>query len=300
MVALARVADTANTRSSIYYDDTAALIQLGGGHPFPRTGVAALATFGASDLAASALYLQHDTGINLSGASYDITAGTIPQTMTLVAGGQDAALVTSSLEKLGWQQDGGQLTLPGSALFGQSPGVNPDVEMYGQAIDHARAAGPDVAGGGQPADLGQIGSPPGPTLATDPGIRALASCLGDVVAAQFASGAPFASKPGEIAVGVQRPASNAATPRVVACVQWPTQAAADQYAAALRTALAHGGGHIVKSWSTSFKNASVTVIGDSQHVVEWQASAPGHASLVFLLVEPGDLPALSAVGQPSA
>jgi hypothetical protein len=295
MVALARVGDTVNTRSSIYYDDTAALIQLGGGQPHPRTGVAALATLGASDLAATDLTLQQDTGINLSGESYAITAGTSPQTLTLIAGGQDASLVTRSLEKLGWQQDGGQLTIPASVQFSQSPKTSSNVLMEEEIINHARPAGSDVAGGRQAAGLSQIGSPSDPTLADDPGISALASCLGDVVVAQFSSGAGLLQgdpKPVEIAVGVLRPASNTATPRAVACVQWPTGAAADRYAGEVRTALAHGGDS-APSWTDRLKDGSVTVIGGGQHVAEWQASTPGQADLVFQLLHDGELPGLS-------
>ena len=288
--ALAHVADSANNRGQVSYDDTSALVRLTGPTPDYSKDFGVLLGWGASSITPMISQLSDDTGIELLKENFAISAGEPPATLTLLDGGQDASLVTSRMTRLGWKQDGA--TLVGQALSSGSPG---DASSYSLSMHNVRASGADVAFGGFGANLAQIGSPSGPTLASDPLVSAVAACLGDVVAAQINVGTPSgATVPDAIAVGVRTPASNTATPQAVTCTAWPTQAAATRYASAVRTALASGTSAETKQpYSALLKNPTVTSLGGSQHVVQWQADTPGRANLIFQMIEDNDLPPLS-------
>ena len=233
--ALARVADTANTRSQVLYDDTAELVHLAGNSPASETGFAWLRGLGVPAAADGAEQVPGDAGFNLFGEDYGITAGSPPHTLSLMAGGQSVSRITSHLAGLGWKHSGGRLI--GPSLAAASPESAPLAEEMPQVLP----AGSDAVYGGAAANLSQMGSPHDATLARDPGVSALAQCLGNVVAAElFTGGYLGGKKPAAVAVGVSQPASNAATPHAVACVSWPNQAAMTGYAAALRQALSNG------------------------------------------------------------
>jgi hypothetical protein len=284
--ALAHVADTANDRSQVYYDDTTTLVRLTGPTPDYSKDFGVLLGWGASSIAPTIPKLSNDTGIELFKESFAISAGAPPATLTLLDGGQDASLVTSRMTRLGWKQDG-------TALVGPAPSSGSgDVPDYSLPMHEVRASGADVAFGGSSANLAQIGSPSGPTLAGNRLVSTVAACLGDVVAAQIYVDTPSdATAPDALAVGVRTPASDTATPQAVTCTAWPTQAAAAQYASAVRTALASGtSAETNQPYSALLKDPTVTSLGGSQHVVQWQADTPGRADLIFQMIEDNDLP----------
>jgi len=287
--ALSHVADTPGNRAQISYDDTAALVRLSGTGLRTTKGFALLRGWGASSLTQVMVTLASDTGINVFSEDYAISAGNPPQMLTLVHGGQSASLVTSRLTKLGWKAGGGMLT--GPPLSGGSGNAS----NYALQLQKVQASGADVTVGQSGADLGQIGSPSGPTLAGDPLISALAACLGNVVAAQVQAGGDLGGgrNPVAVAVGVAAPASNAATPHAVACVAWSSQADAAQYAAGARKALSSGVSVATNQrFSALLSHPSVASIGGSQHIVSWQADTPGRADLVFQMYLNRDLPGL--------
>jgi hypothetical protein len=291
--ALAHVADTSNNRSSIYFDDTAGLYRLTGPSPDYAKGFGVLIGLGAGSVAGYAQALP-DTGLDLAKESFAITAGSPPATLTLVDGGQDASRVTSHMTRLGWKPDGPALAAPPLTAAAGSG------SYFTLVMATVRASGTDAAFGGAGADLTQIGSPAGPTLATDPQVSALTSCLGAVVAAAFEVGRPAGpDSPAELAVGVRTPASGTAVPQAVACAAWPTEAAASQYAAALRTALSTGKSVTGEPYATLLTQASVTAIGGGQHIVQWTASSPARANQVFQMLDNKDLPGLSTCAHPS-
>jgi hypothetical protein len=284
--ALSRVADTASTRSQITYDNTAELVHLAGKNPVSTKGFAGLRGFGAPTVAD--LLPGDDAGFDLFGEDYGISAGSPPQTLSLMAGGQSASQITSHLTSLGWKRSG-------SRLVGPSPlTASSDAGLLAEDMAQVLPTGSDVVFGSSAASLSQIGSPQGATLASDPSISALAQCLGNVVAAGIFSGGYLGGKkPAALAVGVSQPASNTATPHAVVCVSWPSQAAAAGYAAELRQALSSG----VSSaedvpYATLLTHATVTTVGGSQHVVEWQADTPENAQTVFQMIDNTGLPAL--------
>jgi hypothetical protein len=291
--ALANVASTPVTRAQVAYDDTAALVKLSGVTTNPGTGkgFAVVLGWGASSLVELAVPLPGDTGINVLKEDYAISAGNPPQTVTLLHGGQSASLVTSRLGKLGWKQDNGVLVGP-PGLGGGSAAT----AQYALQMHEVRADGSDVRLGQSGVSSGQLGSPSGPTLASDPLISALAGCLGDVVAAQVqAAGQLGGRNPAAVAVGVRRPASDTATPHAVVCVAWSSQAGATQYTADARKALSSGTSFATKQpYSDLLSHASVTSIGGSQNIVQWQADTPRRADQVFQMYLNQDLPALQS------
>jgi hypothetical protein len=285
--ALSRVADNSNTRSEVFYDDTAALVKVTGKR-LTAKGYGLLVGTGASGLQPYVEVIQGQADIRLLDEQYAISAGTPPRNVGLIAGGQNTSQVTRDLTRQGWKRRGNLLVmLPlnlSNALDGATAGW----------LSQVQASGSDVIYGQQQADLSQAGAPAGPTLAQNSQISALANCLGDVVAAGIFS--PYdrgaAVKPA-VAVGVGRPASNTGVPREVVCVAWPNSGAASRYAANLRTALASGRSLAAnRPWSAILRQASVTVVGGSQNLVEWRAQTPGSPLLAFQMIYDRDLPGL--------
>ncbi len=260
-----------------------------GRQPRQREGLRRALRLGAGSLVDLYVTLSGDTGINLLHEDYAITAGNPPQSVALLHGGQDASQVTSHLTKLGWKQASGTLTGPSSPAGGGEAAAE-----YMLQLHKVRPDGTDVAFGGSRADLGNIGSPSGSTLAGDPVVGALANCLGDVVAAQFSVGGDLGGRnPVALALGIRTPASNTATPQAVVCVAWPSQAAAAQYAADARKALSSGQSATMKQpYSALLTHTSVTSVGGGQNLIQWQADTPGRASLIFEMLFSRDLPGL--------
>jgi hypothetical protein len=285
--ALSRLADTSNNRSLITYDDTAALVKLSG-NTLSATGYAPLIGNGVGSLIADASTVQSLAGINLLGEQYGISAGVPPATVGVVAGGQNAALVTRKLVGQGWKRQGQRLVmLPlnlNNELDGETTGL----------LSLVQPTGSDVVFGLPKGNLSQAGTPAGETLEQDPRISALASCLGNVVAADITNEDPFTTlKPSEVAAGVTTPASNAAVAHAVVCVAWPSSGTAARYTSALRQALATGSSQRTRErWSAMLRDASVTTIGGSQNVVQWQAQTPQGALTVLDMVDSADLPGL--------
>jgi hypothetical protein len=159
-----------------------------------------------------------------------------------------------------------------------------------------RASGSDAALGGSTANLSEVGTVSGQTLASDPLISALASCLGNVVAADIATASDHISLGGKnpvaVAVGVLQPSSATATAQAVTCVAWPSAGAAGAYEKDVRQALAGRSIQTLQPFSSLLVHPSVSSLGDSQHIVRWQARTPGQASLVLQMTEDYGLPAL--------
>ena len=294
--ALARVSDTAGTRSEIYYDNTAELVRLvGKGLAAEAKGYGQLRGLGAGNLTSVYGDITADTGINLLNESYAVSAGSPPGELTLIAGGQDGSLVTTKLTGLGWKKGAGGV-LAGPPLTGTSTGTGTTAQQYAIPLQRVQPVNSDVLVGQQKADLAQIGSPSGTTLAGDPGVKALADCLGNVVSAIMFSGRIIAvtSDPTELALGISQPASASATPHMVACVSWPTQQAADAYAANVKKALTTGSSPSLQTpYSKLLQHPQVTSVGGPAHVVEWQAT-PADVQLSLEMIENEDLPALPA------
>lgn len=301
MTALARVADTAATRSWIWYDDTALIATIAGtgSSPVFKKGFGALRGTGLGTSTLESAQAVKATGIDIYNEGYAITAGTLPKTMTLVHGGQNAQDVAAGMGSLGWQDHDGTLEAPPLIDDATSPlDVASARAPYRTILDQVQPSGADVRFGNSAIDLGEIGSPHGRTLAGDPLIGALAKCLGDVVAAEFNVhgsyfGGPVGHGPVETAIGVPRPASISAMPRAVACAAWASQSAARRYAGDVKAAVSTETMMTGKQrYATVLTNLAVTIVGGGQHIVRWQAGTPGDAGVVFGMMQLYELPAL--------
>jgi len=173
-------------------------------------------------------------------------------------------------------------------------GGSAKVSLYALSLHVVRPADADVTFGGSRANLSQIGSPHGSTLASDPwsarsrAASATWSRRRSVSAATSAAGNPAA-----VAVGVRKPASDSAKPHAIACVAWSSQAAAAQYTTDARKALSSGLSTATNQpYSTLLSDPSVTDVGGSQHIVQWQAVTSGRADLIFEMYVRRDLPGL--------
>jgi hypothetical protein len=181
-------------------------------------------------------------------------------------------------------QCGGRLVAPA----GGGGGVEGVLRI---ALAQVRAEGADLVYGGRQAQLAPAGAPTGPTLAGDRRVRALAGCLGDVVAAEFVT-FTAQGRPTMVAVGVRRPNDRAASPRAVTCAAWPTTAAADAYAAKVRDALARGVSRADNRPYADRLRAPAVEPGGDEHVVAWTADTPADARTVVQMLLQEDLPAL--------
>ncbi|MFL6072224.1 MAG: hypothetical protein ACJ73S_02260 [Mycobacteriales bacterium] len=288
--ALARVADTAETRREVAYDDTAALVKLAGRGWNSNSAYGQLRGFGASSLVAFEQLLAENPGINLLDADYTVVAGQPPAQIGLVAGGQHQDKV-NGMTRRGWKRQGDHLVAPPFSAADMDHPENGELALNMATV---KAGGSDMAYGGTGAKLDWVTSPGKQTLATDRAIGALADCLGDVVAAQVVSSyTASGAKPDLVAAGIRRPHGNSDTPHAVVCVSWPSASAADQYASAVRTALASGKSmRTLEPYADTLKHPTVRNVGGGTHVVGWGADTPGRAMLVFQMISEMDLPAL--------
>jgi hypothetical protein len=293
--ALARIADTAETRREVAYDDTAALVKLGGKGWSSKSQYGRLRGFGASSLVAFEQLLAENPGINVLDADYTVSAGRPPARVGLLAGGQHEDKV-NGLTKRGWKRKGDHLAAPG---LGATDEDHPeDAEM---ALEMATVApgGSDMAYGDASGKLDWVARPGKQTLATDSAIGAVAGCLGDVVAAQITAsyGANYATagKPDLVAAGIRRPHGDSGTPHAVVCVSWPDSGAADQYTDTLKAALASGKSRMTQDrYADLLGHPTVRNAGGATHLVAWDTDTPGNAMLVFQMISSSDLPGLAA------
>lgn len=280
--ALRRVAATDATRKQITFDDTGSLARLSDTR---STGFGALSLLGVPALARYADTAEPVDGISPRSASYTVSAGLGVTAVALIAGGQNPEDVTKRLTASGWKAEDKRLVAPTGLPAG------PDAALS-LVLGQVYPDGGDVVYGGRDARLADIGKPKGTTLADDRRVKALADCLGDVVAAEFVAFSQ-PNRPTMAAVGVRRPKDRNDTPRAVACTAWPTSAAADAYATKLADALARGMSRVSRQqYPQLLPSSQVDEIGGDEHIVAWQADTPSNARLVFQLLLQNDLPAL--------
>ncbi len=304
--ALSRVAATDDTRAWVGYDAIAELTKVVGKRPGRGFGLLLLQGTGLGSVALNA---PTDTGIAPLDADYGIEAGQPPHTVTVLAGGQQADRIGTSLTTLGWARNGDRYVGPDPAQLTDA-GMK---TVYGLIFAQVRPDGSDVVIGRPSTDLGTAGHPlPGRTLADDQATAALAGCLGDVVVANLTTRYRSATtqqpavqarvphgvqldKLTEVAVGVRAPKSASDTPRAVVCTAWADRAAADGYAGAVPGVLTDG-----KSLTAGVPYAQLlthpqtTKVGGDAHVVEWTADEPNadESRLVLQMLLNADVPGL--------
>jgi len=304
--ALSRVAATDDTRAWVGYDAIAELTKVVGKRPGRGFGLLLLQ---GTDLGSVALHAPTDTGIAPLDADYGIAAGLQPHTVTVLAGGQQADRIGTSLTTLGWARNGDRYVAPDPARLtntGRKAG-------YGLTFAQVRPDGSDVVIGRSGTDLATAGHPlPGRTLADDRATAALAGCLGDVAVANLTTRYRSATtqqpavqariphgvqldKLTEVAVGVRAPKSASDTPRAVVCTAWADRAAADGYAGAVPGVLTDGRSLTAGlPYAQLLTHPQTTKVGGDAHVVGWTADEPNadESRLVLQMLLNADVPGL--------
>lgn len=284
--ALGRVAATDATRQWIAFDDTGSLAKLTDSGDKHSTGFGVLSLLGVSMLAPYADTIEPTKGIAPRSASYTVGAGVGRSAVAVLAGGQNADNVTKRLTASGWTSEGNRLVAPATGPSGNERALS-------LLLAQVHPDGGDVVFGGLDARLADAGKPTGATLAGDRRVKALADCLGDVVAAQFVAMAEQ-HRPTMMAVGVRRPEGRTDAPRAAVCVAWQTSRAADAYSTKVRDALAGGVSRVNgRQYAESLRSSKVDNVGGDEHIIAWYADTPSDARLVFQLLMQNDLPALS-------
>ncbi|KAA2259406.1 hypothetical protein F0L68_20905 [Solihabitans fulvus] len=291
--ALARIAATDDTRTSVAYDHTSTLVRLAGKDwSIGAGGFASLRGAGAGAIAQYGSILQDKANIRLFDADFAISAGKPPKQLVLVAGGQNDQ-ARQGLSQLGWQEDNGVLRAPGLDKLSEDLGA---LEF---SLAQARVSGSDLVYGGMGSKLDDA-SPSGPTLADDPTIGGLADCLGDVVAAAIDTPVLHGKlHPTAIAVGVRAPGNNSDTPHILLCASWPDADAANQYTTLLRKALDSASSAVTNQpWRDRLSGVTVHDPTGDRHIVGWDADTPnGRATTVLQMMMNLDLPAFPCEGK---
>lgn len=308
--ALKRVAANDATRNWVRYDATGKLTKLVG-KKLSASGFGALLLHG-TDLGPMAAILPDGTGISAIDADYGISGGQPPRTVSVLAGGQHSDRIGKALSGSGWTRKGDRYIAPDLNAV-----TDDNTAMYAMNLGQVRTDGADVIFGHADADLGAAGHPGGRTLADDQPTRALADCLGDVVAAELVTDfkSPIISsrltpaqqaalaklrpagvqldKLTEVAVGVRTPKSASDTPRAVVCVAWANQSAADGYAAALSGVLASGMSYASNQpYAQLLHDPQTRKVGGGAHIVQWSADEASGAAQIVTMLEKNDLPGL--------
>lgn len=202
-------------------------------------------------------------GIDLTAAEILITAGTAPQTVTLVAGGQDEQAIADGLHAEGWEGEEvltAEMTAP-----------------LGIAMPQVRPDGESLAVGSLEADLEWVDGG-GDSLRTDDDVSDLAGCLGDVVGALL-------TPPEQVAAGVDAEGTS-----VLCVLSEDAQAQAAQIEQEVSTGRSPVTG---TPYSEYFSQVSTETDGDA---VRAELTMAGERTpfTVINLVMNGDLPGVEA------
>lgn len=268
--ALAQVGPGADTAKPYFeFGDTKTLTSL---YAKDKSWIGLLAA-GAGSLGNYAHVSKDVIGIDPLAADWAVTVNQPPASLTLLRGGQDAALISERATKGGWT---------GTDVL--STPLNLKSEDYGQytlLAPRIRPMGTDVAYGGISAAPEKVDVT---ATGADPGWSDALGCLGEVVAATGAGALPGFENP--VAVGVR--ADGGAATGVICLVQKSEQAARDKVAAVEKdladgTPAASG-----QRWSQLLPDTRVDTVGPVVRITSTGTAVT--AARVFSMLSQADLP----------
>jgi len=270
LTALGRIAATDNTRKQIVYSETAAMVKLTEGE-WSQMAARGAQPFGPE---------MEQFGIVTKAANWSITAGAAPSHVMIIAGGQDTALVKTSLQKQGYTLDGDILKAPSEFADDLTASLAP-------LLPQARATGSDVVVAGRTGAFTDVITDASTSLAADARVKEIVDCLGDVVTADIYT--TLKAVP-VVAVGVRRPETSAATAQAVVCTAWASTDAAKTAANQQENAYATGSsGRNKKAYSSMYSAVTVKVLDGPQHLVQALSTANSPSSVFYQLIT-RDLP----------
>ena len=268
--ALAQVAPaTDGGRPYFEYGNTKTLVALSA----KDKGWIGLEAAGMGSLGSYARVVKDVLGIDPLAADWAVSVNNPPAAVTLLRGGQDAALIAERAGKGGWTGT--------DVLSTKMDASKKDYASYTVVAPRIRPMGTDVAYGG-------ISSKPEQVDVTATGADQVwadaVACLGDVVAATGAGALPAFDSP--VAVGV-RVEGEAAT-GVICLVQSSEQQAQDRVAA-VKKDLADGSSRTSRQpWSKVLPDAQVDTVGPVVRITS--TGQPVTASRVFSMLAQSDFP----------
>ncbi|AYY14403.1 hypothetical protein EF847_18615 [Actinobacteria bacterium YIM 96077] len=216
---LSRFRADESTRSYVEFGNASRIDELSGGTVDGTWG--SLAGLGSGALFQHRTELPDELAIHPSEAESAITTGQPPAALTLLQGGQDGDEITSAANDAGWTGD--------DVLTLDDLGTNPLAVTIPQIVPLAE----DVAVGSAEADMSIVDTD-GDTLAADPLVSELASCLGDVVGAGFAAAGDYPTS-----YGVRPDEDDPDTVIGIICVA-PPSGEAERLASDIEDAIASG------------------------------------------------------------
>ncbi|MFF5227956.1 hypothetical protein [Dactylosporangium sp. NPDC000521] len=271
--ALGRLADTEDIRKNIRFADEAVAIRFPRGSANWRKLIGRGSTRLQPEVTDLAAY-----GIRLDNSEHVVTAGTPLRDVTLVAGGQDPVAVADHLFTVGWRDDGRGQVAP-RAL------TEDGLRFLPLALPRVHGEGFDLFIGGDDANWDDVRAAPVRSLAANPTIRALADCLGDVVAANIRTQVRD-ERPYVLAAGVHRKGAGSGKPaEVVVCSSWSTAEDMDRSVTEQRQEYAQGRPGEV------FRDVEVTAVGGERHLVRVTADS-GEPDAILAMLDHGDAPAM--------
>lgn len=245
------------------------------------------------------------TGIDPMSASSAMTIGEPQQTVGVLFGSFDPAVIGGKLAALGYQRTdhGGGETQWQIADDHKAPldGTLADLGMLDQ-LNVVRVSPSRIVYGGATADLDAALPAQSAPLSKDPVVGGLADCLGPAASALIAQSrtvTPFLSRE-PIAIGIR-----ATTPTDMVdelCIAAPDDATAQKFAAAFPLQVKTGTDVLQKEpWSAVLADPHATVLGGKAHIVQLTARpTTGGAGLgvFYRALQDHSLPIL--VGEPAA
>lgn len=186
--------------------------------------------------------------IDLGEADWTVTASRGGPSVTLIAGGQDAAAIRSAAQDGGWS---------GPDVLTRELALTEPLTLQAGTL---RPSGRDVVVAGPAAPIGIVDGP-GPALGDDPAVAGLQACLGPGPAVV---GLVREDAKAPVAAGIRPdPADPARTVNVV-CAAHPTASAATARVAALRADVAPGS---AQPSGRAFTDPQVEELGGAGNVV---------------------------------
>lgn len=256
--ALEHISANDNTRAWVEYGRPKALIAANGGS-LVRVPYGGVSDYGESDLANHAKLLPPLVGFDPTTADVAVSAGQPPTRAGWLVGGLDAGQVEQALTKLGAKKDGATLRLaPDNQLDLNSP-LSKQLQAPMTILNVVSADGTSLRYGTSSASLDLVGTGSGSTLGSDQTVTAVASCLGNPLAAVLTDQPSGPSGPRrEIGLGVTGTSTTDATEEL--CVATGSGDEATALKTRLQTALASGTSQRQNErWSELLPAASVDV-----------------------------------------
>lgn len=236
--ALDKIAANDNTRGWVEYGRPKAMLAANGGSPshVPYGGVFG---YGLSDLASTYQLLAPLIGFDPTRADAAVAVGQPPNRAGWLIGGMDAGQIEQALGKLGAKKDGSALRLAPDNQINLNGPLSQKVQVPTTFLNVVAPNGDSVRYGPSSAALDLVATTDGDTLGSDKTVQAVASCLGDPLAAVLTdqpTGTSGAHR--EIGLGVTGTSTSDATEEL--CVATGSSNDAAAMRALLQTALTSG------------------------------------------------------------